>query len=85
MNPTNLITPDTIGAAFGILGTILLATNGKRAGWGFVAYLISNAAWLSHAIGSNQTPLLVQTLIFTGSSLVGVWVWLINPRRKATP
>jgi len=37
------------GAAFGVLGTVLLALNGRRAGWGFVAYLASNAAWIGFA------------------------------------
>lgn len=70
-------------AAFGVLGTVLLALNGRRAGWGFVAYLASNAGWIAFAWAHNHWGLLAQQVAFTGSSLLGVWVWLIKPRAAA--
>lgn len=79
---TNLI--EGLAAAFGVLGTMLLALNGPRAGWGFVAYLASNAGWIAFAWMHGHWGLLAQQAIFTGTSLLGVWVWLVRPRRKAS-
>lgn len=66
-------------AAFGVLGTILLALNGPRAGWGFVAYLASNAGWICFAWWHSHWGLLAQQVAFTASSLLGVWLWLVRP------
>ena len=33
-------------ALMGVVGTLLLAGRSRLAGWGFVAYLVSNAGWL---------------------------------------
>ena len=68
-----------LSAAFGIFGTILLALNGRRAGWGFVAYLVSNAGWIWFAVAHAHWALLAQQLAFTVSSVVGIWVWLVRP------
>lgn len=38
-------------ALFGMLGAVLLALKGQRAGWGFVAYLASNAGWINKTLG----------------------------------
>jgi len=38
------------GSVSGLLGSLLLALNNDYSGWGFVAFLISNAAWLFHVI-----------------------------------
>lgn len=66
-------------AAFGVAGTILLALNGPRAGWGFVLYLASNTGWIAFAWIHAHWALLAQQLAFFVSSLLGVWVWLVNP------
>lgn len=70
---------ELMGATFGVLGTLLLALNGPRAGWGFVAYLVSNGAWIWFAWIHGHWGLLAQQLAFTASSLLGVWVWLVKP------
>jgi nicotinamide riboside transporter PnuC len=67
-------------AAFGVAGTLLLATRGRFAGWGFVAYLASNAGWIVFAWRGGHWALLAQQLAFTVSSLIGAWVWLLQPR-----
>lgn len=67
-------------AAFGVLGTLLLALNGKRAGWGFVAYLVSNAGWIWFAWAHQHWGLLAQQMAFTVSSVLGVWFWLVRDR-----
>jgi len=72
---------ELIAAAFGVLGTVLLALNGPRAGWGFVAYLVSNAGWIASAITHQHWGLLAQQLAFTASSVLGAYVWLWKPWR----
>ena len=77
MNSTLII--ELTAAAFGVLGTVLLALNGPRAGWGFVAYLVSNAGWIAFAWIQGHSWMLAQQIAFTGSSLLGVWAWLVKP------
>jgi len=80
---TALLTIEILAAAFGVLGTVLLALNGPRAGWGFVAYLVSNMAWLASSWMQGQWPLFAQQLAFLASSLLGTWLWLVRPRLRA--
>lgn len=65
--------------AFGILGTLILALNGRHAGWGFVAFLASNAGWIVFAVNHNHLGLLTQNIVFTATSALGVWIWLVRP------
>jgi hypothetical protein len=76
-------TADFAGLVFGVAGTLLLATKGRLAGWGFVAFLASNAGWLAFAQAHGHTKLLAQHVIFAASSLIGVYVWLIKDRLAA--
>lgn len=78
-------TADFAGLVCGVGGTLLLAIKSRRAGWGFVAYLVSNVAWMAFAYDHALTKLLAQHAIFTVSSLIGVWMWLIRPRFFNSP
>lgn len=78
----NSLVIEVISAVFGVLGTVLLALNGPRAGWGFVAYLVSNAGWIAFAWIHGHWGLWAQQMAFTVSSLLGVWIWLIKPLRQ---
>lgn len=69
---------ELLAAFFGVLGTVLLAINGPRAGWGFVAYLASNAGWIAFAWINAHWGLLAQQIAFTLSSLFGIWRWLLR-------
>lgn len=66
-------------ALLGVLGTALLAFNGRWAGWGFVAYLGSNAAWFWFALDHGHVGLLLQQVAFTVFSVWGIWKWLVQP------
>jgi hypothetical protein len=69
-----------IGAALaGMTGAVVLALNGPRAGWGFVLYLASNAAWIAASWVQGQWPLFTQQLVFAAVSVLGIWVWLVKP------
>jgi nicotinamide riboside transporter PnuC len=71
MTPSLII--ELTAAAFGVLGTVLLALNGPRAGW--IAFAWIHAHW----------GLLAQQLAFVASSLLGVWIWLIKPQHSHDP
>lgn len=70
---------EIIAAICGLSGTLLLATKGKRAGWGFVAFLGSNAGWLVFSWQHLHWWMFFQQVGFTISSLIGIWTWLIAP------
>ena len=72
---------EAAGAISGLLGTLLLAHNGRYAGLGFVVYLVSNIAWMWFATAQGHWWMLAQYVGFTGVSLYGVWRWLIRPPR----
>lgn len=72
---------ELISAAFGVLGTVLLALKGPRAGWGFVAYLVSNAGWIAFAWKHAHWGLLAQQIAFTASSGLGAYIWLWKQRK----
>ncbi len=64
-----------VGCVFGLLGAFLLATNSKLSSWGFIAFLISNVAWIIFASAKNSDGLLLQQAGFTLTSLLGVYRW----------
>ncbi len=71
-----------MGCATGVTGSLLLALNQSRiSGFGFIAYLLSNACWVGYALSTSATGLAVQQAVFTLTSLIGVWRWLIVPAR----
>jgi hypothetical protein len=74
---------EILAASFGVWGTVLLARNGPRAGRGWLAYLVSNVAWLVVAWRTEQWPLFVMHLAFLASSIFGIWVWLLKPALDA--
>jgi hypothetical protein len=71
---------EILAAAFGLLGTTVLAMNGKRAGWGFVAFLASNAGWLAFAYQGAHWFMFAQQVGFTVTSFLGIWRWLLRRR-----
>ena len=71
------------GCLLGVAGSIALARNDRYSGWGFVAYLVSNAAWLAYGYASDIPALALQHLVFAAVSTFGVWRWLVLPRIKA--
>jgi hypothetical protein len=72
-------TTEALAAAFGLIGTFLLATNGPYAGWGFVAYFISNIGWIAFSWEGRHRYLFIQQIGFTVASVYGIWTWLVRP------
>lgn len=72
------------GCALGVLGSFLLATNSRFSGYGFLAFLGSNAMWISYGVMAGAPALIVMQVAFTLTSLLGVYRWLLpSAQRKA--
>lgn len=64
---------ESLGAFFGISGALLLALAVPGySNWGWVLFLGSNRAWLLFAATYGYRKLLVQTAVFTLTSLLGI-------------
>lgn len=70
---------EIIAALFGLIGTLLLATKSRFAGWGFLAFLFSNAGWLVFSWQNTHWWMFVQQVGFTLSSVVGFYIWVVAP------
>ncbi len=67
-----------LGAALGMLGSLLIALRIPPV-FGFLAFLISNVAWIIYARRKGLRGLLTQQVFFVGTSLLGLWNWLVGP------
>jgi len=65
-------TAESWGAAFGIAGALLLALALPGSRWGWVLFLLSNAAWLTFALALRYRRLAIQTCVFSATSLLGI-------------
>lgn len=66
-----------VAAAFGILGAGLLAINQPTiSGYGFVAFLLSNALWIGWGLRQRAYGLLTMQAGFTITSVLGIYRWL---------
>ncbi|WP_343590130.1 hypothetical protein [Paracidovorax wautersii] len=68
----------SLGAMCGIVGALMLAMQAMQ-GWGFMAFALSNVAWLIASRMQRQTALHLQQWVFLGCSLVGLWNWWLGP------
>lgn len=68
---------EAIAALFGVAGSYALACRRPWARYGWCAYLVSNMAWIVFAVAGNHWWLLVQSVAFLGSSILGCrnYVW----------
>lgn len=70
------------GCASGVAGALLLALNTRHSGWGFVLFLISNGFWTAFGIQTNAPGLVTTQIIFTGTSVLGIYRWLVVARQR---
>lgn len=78
-----LQTLEWIGAAAGATGALLLAMNCRWSGYGFVLFLLSNAGWMAYGLLTQTFGLVFMQFVCTGTSLFGIYRWLVVPRRTA--
>lgn len=76
----NLGLLEWIGAIGGAAGALVLAFNNRWSGYGFVLFLVSNAAWMTYGIMTHTYGMVTMQIACTGTSLLGVWRWLVVPR-----
>lgn len=62
------------------MGALMLALNNQTSGYGFVAFLASNVCWLIFGWLTSAPGLVVMQLVFSVTSGLGIWRWLIQPR-----
>jgi hypothetical protein len=76
-----------IGCGFGAFGALLLATNTRLSGWGFVAFLISNGCWIGYGFLQDKPSLIYMQGVMTFTSLLGAYRWLYRktPAESITP
>jgi len=75
---------EALGSILGLAGAFLLATKGRRAAYGWWAFLASNAAWLTFAWMGGFRWLLAMQVGFTITSCIGLWTWIFRPRLQWT-
>ena len=63
----------------GLLGSLALALQGRRAAWGWVLFAFSNVGWLVFGFGYGHWFFLLQQIGFSITSAIGIWNWLIKP------
>lgn len=68
-----------LGCVTAAFGSLLLALQTKRSGYGWIAFLISNLFWIAYGLLTGAPGLVTQQIIFTCTSMVGIWRWLIKP------
>ena len=73
------------GAVGGAAGALLLACNNRWSGYGFVLFLLSNFAWIAYGLLAAQKGIVFMQVVCTGTTLVGIWRWLIEPRLNHQP
>lgn len=70
---------ELFSAVCALLGSLLLALKGRRAGWGWVLFGFSNAGWIVFANGYGHWFFLLQQIGFSITSLIGIWRYLVKP------
>lgn len=64
---------DKFAAFFGILGAFILAVNVGYLALGWLCFLVSNGLWIRHAAKMNQNPLGIQHILFSLTSILGLY------------
>jgi len=68
---------DWLGSVLGLIGAFLLALNTALSGFGWVAFIGSNAAWIAYGCRTRTWSLVTMQVGFTATSMLGIWRWLI--------
>lgn len=66
-----------MGSALGIAGALLLAMHIQWSAYGWISFLLSNFAWILFAYRKQLWSMLVMQLVFTGTSVLGIYQWIL--------
>lgn len=61
----------------GIVGALMLALNMPWSGYGWLAFLASNVAWIAYAVIAKVRSILIMQAVFTVTSCIGAYRYLI--------
>jgi hypothetical protein len=75
--PVGAVAVSWMGSIAGVLGALFLALNLTWSGLGWFAFLASNFAWIIYAVLQRVPSLLVMQLVFTTTSLIGIFRWSV--------
>ena len=67
---------DWIGSALGLGGAALLAANTTGSEYGWLLFLLSNAAWIIYGVKNKTWSLVTMQVGFTGTSMLGIVRWI---------
>ena len=73
-----------LGALLGLAGAALLAANHRLSGWGFLAFLLSNACWIAYALMTSAYGLITMQAGYTVISAIGLCRWVLIPSLPKT-
>lgn len=62
-----------LGASTGMFGAVILSFNMSWSRWGWVAFLVSNLFIIALAAQRRIWGIVVMQLVYTGTSLNGLW------------
>jgi hypothetical protein len=66
-------------AATGIAGSLMLSVNAPWSPLAFALFLLSNAGWVAFGIATRAPGLTAQNVFYVGTSIVGLWCWVLRP------
>lgn len=72
------------GAAAGIVGTILIATNTAWSKWAWPVWVLSSSAVATVAASEGLYGIAGQQAFYTLMNIFGVWRWIIRPQMTPT-
>lgn len=73
------------GCGFGLLGALVLALKMPWAGYGFVAFLLSNICWIIYGVMIGSWGLVSMQIGFMLTSALGIYRWFtpLHDQRRA--
>ena len=63
-------------AAFGIVGSLIIALNIPISGWAFVIFTVSSVGWMFAAHLMKERSILTESAVYTVINMIGIYRWL---------
>lgn len=79
----NLRLIEWLGAAAGMIGALLIASNTIYSPYGWIAFGVSSVSLVVFAVRLKAWGLLSLQLCFCLTNAIGLWRWLIEPALSA--
>lgn len=63
-------------AAFGIIGSLIIALNIPVSGWAFLIFMLSSLGWMAAAAVMKERSIFTESAVYTVINLIGIYRWL---------